>query len=68
MENDFGPKFRKENRVPRKAILFAPIVALSTLVALLLQLNDILLIWKREQGKMISCIRPVAKAKLLFSF
>ena len=41
----------------RTVISFAPIVALSTLVALLLQLNGVLLLWKIQQKRQISAIR-----------
>ena len=43
---------------PRSTVIsFAPIVALSTLVALVLQLHGVLLLWKIHQTRQIDAIR-----------
>nr|XP_058964054.1 putative nuclease HARBI1 [Pocillopora verrucosa] len=43
---------------PRSTVIsFAPIVALSTLVALVLQLHGVLLLWKMHQTRQIDAIR-----------
>ena len=55
----FGAKLEKQTKMAKRnlVITFAPIMALATLLAVSLQLNGLLMMWKIHQAKQNDAIR-----------